>query len=176
MQKIYVRILKIPAIILGSLIVLFGALVIIIHTFFQEQLVQYAVEQLNAQVDSKITISKGEVSVLKTFPNVAVEFTDVYVQPANSFQTINKLKNDTLLAAQKVFMQFNLIKLLNKKYVLKKILVKNGRLYLVVLENGTLNYDIFKKSTSTDTAASDVQLRNVTLINTYINFTHKIGR
>jgi hypothetical protein len=173
MQNIYKQVLKTSGLIIGAIIALFAILVFAIHFFFQDQLVQYAVEQLNNQVDAKINIQSGKLSVLKSFPNVSVEFSGFYAQSANQFQKANALKNDTLLVAGKVRFEFNIIKLVNKEFVLKKIHVKDGRIYLRVARNGSVNYDVFKKSETPDSLASDIQLKNVTLDNCFVNFNHE---
>ena len=112
------RWLKIIGYSLIVLLVLITTFSIVMSSFYEKEIKKYIVEAINEQVNVPINVKDLDFSVLKKFPYASVEFKEVEIASTNH--------KSALLKAKSVYFQFNIIDLLNKKYVLKKISIENG--------------------------------------------------
>jgi hypothetical protein len=170
--KKYVRIFSL---IVGILVVLLMASIWCVELFYKDKLVKYAISQINQQINARITITKSDFAFWKTFPNASVEFDNVVVRSlikSDNLLSVNTNHTDTLLVSNKVYFQFNLIKLLNKNYVLKRILINDGRLYLTNFADGRSNFDILKKQTQ-GAVTPKIDLKSIVLKNCSLRFIHE---
>jgi hypothetical protein len=175
MKTLHKKIIKISGISIGIFLVSLVLGTLIINFFFRDRLINYVVSQLNEQVDAQIIIKNADITFWKTFPDVAIQFNQVIVKSSKNFlsENINTSYNDTLLISDKVFFEFNLFKLLTKKYILKQIHINNGKINLITGVSGISNYDIIKASEETSRSkASEINLRKVLITNSVITYKH----
>ena len=171
MNKKIRKYFKIGSFIAGVFLILLVIATLIVNYFFKDQVIQYVVSQLNKQVDTQISIRKVDFSLWKQFPNASVEFINVYAQSSKRYKELNFSEaDDTLLVADRIFLEFNMIKLLSGHYELKRLNIKNGYVKLKVDANSCTNFDIFKNKVKTH--ANDFQLKfnDVVFSNTIINY------
>jgi hypothetical protein len=168
--------IKIGGIVAGSLLVFLVIVTLLINFLFKDQLIQIVINQLNKQVDARINIAKVDLSLWKRFPNISVQFDRVYAQSSNRFKTANNLTTpDTLLNADRIFFEFNLIKLIKGQYELKRVYIKNGYVKLKVDKNGILNYDIIKPSEKKSENQFNLELKDLEFTNAKIEYTNQSG-
>ena len=147
------RILKITkwffGIVLGICLLITGALY-----FFKDEICGYVVGEVNKHLKAKVSVSEVDLTFWATFPNVSVDFNDVFIQDSYS----NSTKRDTLLYSEQIRLKFNPIDIWNEDYKVKSIEVKPGSLQLKVRKNGETNYDILQESKDSSNSKFEVRL------------------
>jgi AsmA-like C-terminal region len=166
-----VKIVKKISIILGIILVLLATAGVIFSTLYEDEVKAYILEQINENVDTKIDVKEVNFSVFKKFPYASLEFKKVTAE-----EVVNSDKKGTLFSAQKIYLQFNIIDILNKDYTIKKVNVENGIVNVKIDKNGNDNYHFWK--TKRDSAKSklnveleDLRFKGVTfyILNEYKN-------
>ena len=175
MKIVIKKYLKVTGIVIASLIAFLLIVTLVINFLFKDQLIGVVKNQLNNQLDAKVSISKIDLSLWRHFPNVSVQFDDVNAQSSNKFLAVNQLASDTFLIADKLFFEFNLFKLLNSKYELKRVDIKNGYIKLKVDKNGNLNYEIIKPGEKKSEGEFNLELKNLLLTNSRIEYINQEG-
>jgi len=171
MEDRILKYLKITGLVAGVVFTLLIIATLAINYFFKNQLIQYVIGQLNKQVDTHISIGKADFSLWKQFPNASVQFDKVYAHSSNRYMTFHSNKtNDTLLLADKVFLEFNLIQLLNGHYELKRVYIKDGFVKLKVDSSSNTNFNIFKKSKKVPANEFQLELKDLAFSNTWIEY------
>ncbi len=145
------------SILLGLITLLVG-----IFHFYEDDIEQYAVDQLNARLKAPVVIKKIDISIWKNFPEATIEFHSVYVPGANGAEK----KSDTLFYAKRFSMSFDIWDALDEDYTVKSMYAVDGVINIVEDENGNGNYDIFKpqpESGDSDDGGVEFQLSQVDL-------------
>jgi hypothetical protein len=148
-----------------------------IELFFKDKLVKYAITQINQQINAKITVTKADFVFWKTFPYASIQFDKVTIRSSsneNNYFITNNTISDTLLTSNKVYFEFNIVKLLNKCYVLKRISFIEGYLFLVVYPDGKANYNIIKSKLGSSNSTK-IDLEDIVLKNFSLHFIHLNG-
>ena len=150
------RILKITkwffGIVLGICLLITGALY-----FFKDEICGYVVGEVNKHLKAKVSVSEVDLTFWATFPNVSVDFNDVFIQDSY----VNSTKRDTLLYSEQIRLKFNPIDIWNEDYKVKSIEVKPGSLQLKVRKNGEPNYDILQESKDSSNSKFELNLKSV---------------
>ena len=120
---------------------------VLINYFYKDKIIQFTVNELNKQLIVPVNIHNIDFEFWKTFPNASVEFDDVIIKSANTnlFITENNFSNDTLLKAEKIYLQLNPLDLLTGNYNIKLLKIYNGYIKLYVDNSGVTNFNILKK-------------------------------
>lgn len=142
---------------------------------YEEEVVALVIKELNKHLKTEIRIDPKNIdlTIIKSFPDCAIEFKDLTAMDAQGFKT-----TDTLLQAKSLSLAFNIKDLFNKNYTIKKITLKDAQCHLKVDKKGNANYLVWKADTSsTNNENLKFALENITLSNielTYKNNKHKI--
>jgi hypothetical protein len=168
-KTITIKTLKFLGIIIGFLVTTVIIFSLVVQLFFKDQLTQYLIAELSKQLNAKIDIDHTEFLFWKTFPNASVGLHKVLVHPATEYIKYNIVHTDTLLAADEVIFEFNIVKLLSNNYVLNKIKVLQGKFNLEIDPLGNANYNIFKKSKG---SGPELTLKNIILRQCVINYSN----
>lgn len=147
-----------------GLMLLISALLLI----FKDKIKSYAIEEVNQHVNKRVHISYFDVSIWKTFPKLTLSFDKVLVY--SKFDTLQTA--DTALYAEKINLGFNPLDFLKGKYSIHRIDIKNGKVNLKILEDGTVNYDFLKPSEDTSSTPFEFNLEEINLINTDFTYTN----
>lgn len=153
--------LKVLLIVFFSIVVL--ALILIATIWFQrDQIKQYAINQLNEQLTTPVSVKTIDISFFEQFPKVSVQLNDVSIQDPIR-------KQELLFSASKLFVAFNIYDLLAKNYQVKLIAADSGQCSIYINKKGKANYAIFKTS---DQKSEDVflKLTEVKLHNMFIHY------
>lgn len=160
------RLLKITkwffGIVLGICLLITAALY-----FFKDEICGYVVGEVNKHLKAKVTVSEVDLTFWATFPNVSVDFNDVFIQDSYA----NSTKRDTLLFSEQIRLKFNPIDIWNEDYKVKSIEVKPGTVQLKVRKNGEVNYDILQESKDAVETKFELNLQSVVL--NQIRFAYK---
>ena len=142
---------------------------------YEEEVVNLIIKELNKHLKTEIRIDPKNIdlTIIKSFPNCAIEFKELTAMDAEGFKT-----SDTLLQAKSLSLAFNIKDLFNKNYTIKKISLKDANCHLKVDKKGNANYLVWKSdTTSTESTSLKFALENISLSNvelTYKNNKHKI--
>ena len=109
----------------------------------KEEIIKFAVNQLNQQVTVKVEIGNADLVLFKQFPKVSLDLANVQINPL--------VKNQPkLLEAKHVYVGFNLLDILRKSYHIKLINIDSASLNLIVDKTGRSNFEIIKTSSEND--------------------------
>jgi len=148
-------------------LLLLGALAgVAIAAFFEDEVKQYVVHEINKKVKTEIAVSNVSFSVLEKFPYASVAFSDV--QADENIVKMGEL--DTLFYFEKVYLQFNIIDLFNGNYRIRKISLENGFFNMSIDADGYDNFH-FWKSSGDSTSAFFLELEKVVVDN--VNYSYK---
>ena len=124
--------------ILFALIFLISGLIYL----FKDRICGLVISEVNQYLTVPVAASSVELTFWGSFPNLSVDFNNVFIQDAAPKST----PRDTLLYSDRIRLKFNPIDLWNKNYNIKVIEISPGTLNLKINEKGEVNYMIFKAS------------------------------
>jgi hypothetical protein len=133
------RLLKRILIVLSVLIILIVGTGITLSSIYEDDVKNYMLSKINERLNTRIDVKEINFSVLKKFPYASLEFETVTADEVTKNQ-----KKGTLFSAQSVYLQFNIIDIINKNYIIKKINVENGLVNIKIDKNGNNNYQVWK--------------------------------
>ena len=153
------RILKVVkwflGIVLGFVLLITAGLYI-----FKDDIIQLVIDEVNDHLKAKVSVSNVDLTFWGTFPNLSVDFNNVFIQDAFEGST----PADTLLYSERIRLRFNPMDLWRENYTIQKVDVFPGTLQLKVDSSGLVNYDILKPSEdSTQSDALDFDLKAVNI-------------
>lgn len=139
------KIIRIVAIVLGVLLLL-----LFTAPFLFQGRIQSAVQQaINESVDAEVYFGKVDLSFFRSFPNASVRVQDYGVVGQDIFA------EDTLIQGKSILLDLNVWSVVfGDEMVLKKVLLERPKVHVIILEDGTANYDI-AKSDPTATQPTD---------------------
>ncbi len=162
------RIIKIGAWFFGTLLSLFLLITAGLY-FFKDDICGYVITEVNQHLKAKVSISHVDLAFWSSFPNLSVDFEDVFVQ--DSYK--NSTKKDTLLFSERIRLKFNPLDLWNEKYNVKAIDVSSGTIQLKVNRKGVNNYDILKATKDKAASNFNLNLKKVVLEDIRFSFRNK---
>lgn len=160
-------------IIIGIVIALLIATLAAIPLFFKQTLIEKAKITINKNVNAEVEFADLKLSLLRSFPKVTLELTEVMVTGKGEFQ------NDTLFTVPSLKTKTALRQLFNKENIgIEEIILDRPVLKLVVGPTGNVNWDIVSESDEasetgpvvSDTAEEDglvLQLEKIKITNAH---------
>ncbi len=162
--------LKTISIILGIIIAIFVMIGIVFSTIYEDKIKAFIIERINNSINTKIDVKEVDFSVFKKFPYASLEF-----QKVTAEEVTESDKKGTLFSAQSVYLQFNIIDIINENYTIKTVQIEDGIVNVKIDKNGNDNYHFWKTSESSENQLSieleKLSLKGVTfyLLNEYKN-------
>lgn len=144
------------------LAVLFASAVISVF-LFKDKIIQRFVTEANKQLNTPVKIGKIDVSMFDDFPNLAIVFTDVYVE--DSHPGIYPL-----LTAERLAFTLSPVQLWKGNYSIRGLSITGSETNLRINAAGKANYIILKETQGDGTGAVQFDLRNVRLNNTIVSY------
>ena len=141
--------------ILFALFILISGLVYL----FKDRICGLVVTEVNKHLTVPVAASSVELTFWGSFPNLSVDFNNVFIQDADPKST----QRDTLLYTDRIRLKFNPIDLWNKNYHIKAIEISPGTLNLKINEKGEANYMIFKASKEKSEEDFNLKLEEINL-------------
>ena len=115
-------------------IIVLGA--VIIAAFFEKQIGERLLTEINKQLDSELTVGEFELSLLSGFPNASANLRNVIID--DSF-------DGTLLEANNLSFRFGLFSLFGNDMKVHSVVIEDGALFVRINKRGLANYNIIKK-------------------------------
>jgi len=142
--------------------------------FYGTEITNYVISELNKKLVGKVAIEEVSFSLLRKFPDASIIFKGVTASAPDDFQAISANEKN-LLAADIVFLQLNIMDLIDGVYNINEIHIEDAILNIASDKNGKFNYNIFKTDNNTsDNSTIKLNLDEVVLKNTYFTyFNHK---
>ena len=154
--------------------ILMAAGTLTVITFaYENEVKDYMIGQLNNNLKTKVIVDGKNIdlSLFKHFPYASLSFKNVIVLEApisngKPDKNGNKkyLKQDTLFSVEDISLQFNILDIFSKNYVVKKISAGNGIVKLRSGDDGSQNWDVWKGSGDT-TSSSEASVFNLEKFN-----------
>jgi hypothetical protein len=135
--------------------------------YYEKAVTRYMKKYLDEHLLTELSMKDIRFSVLKGFPNAAVELSNVVILSGEDFHRYDFTGafSDTLLHAKTISFQFDLLKLIHKQYELRKIEISDGRLNILFDKNNHHNLHIWRTGESNGGQDYAVDLRSI-LLNT----------
>ena len=152
----------------SMLVLVFVGAFIIVH-YYQNEVKEYVVGELNKNLNTLIIIDGKDIdfTVLENFPYASVDFKNV-----KALEVVESKNKDTLFKAERISMQFNIVDVFKKNYHIKKIEIDNANLKMTIDKNGNDNYHFWKPSTDTNTVAFSFALEKIVLKQIQLSYTN----
>ena len=158
-----IRIIKYIVSILALIILLvFGVLFSVIK-LYDKEIKDIALKQINNQLISPMIIQNIELSAFNYFPAISLQFSNLLIKDPLA-------NNDTLLFTKNAFLNFDAYDLINKKYVVRKLVLKNGSLAAKVSTDGKENFDVFISKDKSENNNFKFSLEQLTLKDFSVNY------
>lgn len=169
-MKFFKRVL----IIFSLLGIIFIAGGIAVSYIFSDEVKQKLVSEINKRLKSEIKVSEIHFSVLRKFPNASLEFRDVLIKSGKDFQKdeFPGHSPDTLLWAERVFLEFGLRSLISKEYVIKRVKIEYGLVNLLIDSAGNENFRFWETKEQTSEVNFKIDLQNVRILSMGLFFFH----
>lgn len=113
----------------------------ILALVFEKDVIRFATEKLNSNLNSEISFESVDLTILKTFPYASLEFKNV---SCNEYLP-SKKPVKPLFKASYLYLQFNIWDLFSGKYSVKRITLRDADLNMYRDKNGHDNWHIWKE-------------------------------
>lgn len=136
--------------------------------FYSDDVKGLIIKELNKHLNSQIVIEPQNIdlTIVKSFPQCALEFKNVLAYESNDFKT-----HDTLLFAKRLALSFNIKDLFNKNCTINKIDLEESVVNLKVDKSGKPNYIIWKsENTSNSNDSLKFALEKISLTKVKLNY------
>lgn len=150
-----------------------GTLLVItagIAYFYRGKIMNLLVAEMNNYLAADVEVNKMELSMLEHFPYLSLSFSDVRIKEPEGFS------NGHLAIAQTLYLAFNPLDLLQKKYEIEQIILERAVVNVTIDREGRGNYSILKTQ---DDTSSDVSmsfaLKKIELRDVLVNFRYDPG-
>jgi hypothetical protein len=132
----------------GAVILLLLALLLVLPLLFRDRIAQRAKLEANRNLDARVDWRDVGLTFFRDFPNLTLTLDDLTAAGVGRFQ------GDTLAAVRHLRVVLDLASVLGnltagRPIVVRAVELERPRLSLIVLEDGTANWDITKKTPAT---------------------------
>ncbi|MFN0082516.1 MAG: AsmA-like C-terminal region-containing protein, partial [Ferruginibacter sp.] len=167
MKKVLYISLKVLKILLLLIVVLYAGIYFYIKAN-KTNIIKQVTERVSEKLNGTLTIENADISLLKKFPGVAVVLSNVSLT-----DSIFAQHKHAFFAAEEVFVNLNIFKLIKKDDPLTGLALRNANIYFYTDTSGYTNTYLLKgkkdpaggpKKTSTDINLKNIELQNVRFI------------
>jgi uncharacterized protein involved in outer membrane biogenesis len=126
-------------IVLGSIIALFVLTIVLVPILFKDRIVSAVQTEIDKSINAKVNFdpSKIDISLLSDFPNLTLGVRDFSITGKETFE------GDTLFAAKDFSVEMDIVAIIKGEPInIKGIMLDQPLINIIVLEDGSANYDI----------------------------------
>ena len=159
------KILSFFGILIGTILLA----LIVIAAFFEDQVGELFVRELNKSLKNELRIENVDLSLIKHFPEAGVTLEGVKMKGGHS-------NSGTFLQAEDLSLRFAYMSLLSGKYKINSIDISDASMNVLIDKQGRASYDVFKDSgeTSSSNAEFDLALKQANLNNIEVIYIDEI--
>lgn len=156
----------------GGILLSLVFIITLLLYIYKDEICGIVVNTINKHLTAEIKVNKVDLSFWGSFPNLSVDFENVFIQDPRD----GKTERDTLLYSERIRLKFNPMDIWNEDYTLKSIEVNPGSLSIDVDSNGVSNYDIFiAQNDSVQKEDFSMNLQHVEFLDFRFNYTNHIS-
>jgi len=128
----------------------------VVAGFFEDQVGKQIVKSISSSLDAKLTIDRIDLSLIRAFPNAAVNLNGFVLEDSNA---------DTLMSTQNLSFRVKLLSIFSSKIEVSSIIAENGRINIQYDKKGKANYEVFKETSDSTSEVSNflIALKEATL-------------
>ena len=167
-MKVILKRVVVSLLVLLFLVIIAGSTLIFTR---RESIQNMLIKELNKELATTVRVGDIRLGFIQHFPNVTARFSQVLITPAKEFTSPSSqtMHADTLLYVRDLHILLNPIKLLKKNIALKRLTLRNGRIYLAKNISGSPNYKIFNRSADStkngfNLAVGQIQMKDIILV------------
>ena len=146
---------------LTVLVIVAGLLISVF--LFKDRIIQQFVNEANKTLNTPVKIGKIDISVFTDFPNLAIEFTNVYIEDSHP-------GNYPLLTADRISFNLNPIEVWRGNYSIRGLSVSGSETNLKINAAGKGNFNVLKETKDVKEGTVKFDLREVQLSNTRVDY------
>ncbi len=165
--------LKIFIFSLLSIVVLISGTSFVIGYFYENEVVNIVLKELNKNIKTEINIGSYDFSVISKFPDASLEFKNITAKSTKNYKSKN-INEDTLFTAKSIFLQFNIFDIIKKNYSINAIHIDGAYVKVLTDKNGEENFH-FWVSDSTNSSNFKLNLKAVKITKTEVIYTNRIN-
>jgi hypothetical protein len=135
-----------PFKIICAVIVLAVAGLFTTSVLLQDKVAHILIGIINSKIATSIEPASAKLSFLSSFPQASVSLRNVLIRPSSEFDHsgFTGVSTDTLLWSKLVTIEFSPFELIQRKYRIKKLTIKEGKINLLTDASGMINYDLVR--------------------------------
>lgn len=168
MKKRFLRILSWTAGILFGIFLFITACIYL----FKDKIIGVVVTEVNKTLNVPVAVKEVDLAFWGSFPNLSVDFNEVYIQDAFP----NQKPKDTLLYTERIRLKFNPVDLWNKNYHVKAVQIYPGTLKIKINSKGEGNYNILKSDSTQKNEAFELKLNSIKLSEFRLLYSNKTNQ
>ncbi len=159
--KKYIKRLLITIIILVFIV---PGMLIIAGYFYGDEVKKIVVNEINKKLNIEVSVTDIQFSIFENFPYASIKFSEI--------QTKEKITGNSnpLLKAGNLSFLFNVYDIVTSDYKIEKILLKDAFLNIIIREDGSTNFDVFRKSDSSRHTGVKIDLQKVVFRNVHVSY------
>lgn len=140
----------------GIFLLLFIAALIAIPFFFKDEILEEVKKTANEQLNAKVDFSGVDISLLRSFPNVSIGLNDYSITGVEPFEGVKLAAGESARITVDFWSAWNFGKVpLN----IQSVTLDKPEINVIVLSDGTANYDIAKPSADTSSTETKFQIQ-----------------
>lgn len=166
------RVLKKLIATIAIFLLLFLAAGIVVSFLFGDEVREALVSGLNKSLKTEIEVGDIRFSVLRKFPNASLEFRDVLIKSSKGFRKneFMKYQPDTLLWADKLFLEFSLRSLVTGRYTVTSFQAQNAYVNILIDQQGRENFRFWDYQPDSEQVDFKIDLHDFRFVNSEILF------
>ncbi len=125
---------------LGIIVILVCVTVFVLIRFYKKEMAQVLIDTLKSEYALTLKVEDANVSFFSNWPHASVNLKNISL--AND---LYKSANEPLLEAGSIALSFNLLKLLEKQFIVNSISIKDAKVLLVKNSNGEKNFELKRR-------------------------------
>ncbi|MBK8563960.1 MAG: AsmA family protein [Saprospiraceae bacterium] len=142
--------------IVGVFLLLFIAALVAIPFFFKDEILEQVKKTANEQLKAKVDFNGVDISLLRSFPSVSIGLNDYSVTGIEPFEGVKLAAGESARVTVDFWSAWNFGKVpLN----IQSITLDKPEINVIVLADGTANYDIAKPNADTSTTETNFQIQ-----------------
>lgn len=166
-MKIFRKILKYCV----AVSIIFILILYIISLFFEKEISELFVHELNHNLNTTAQTGKLNFSLLRRFPHASIELHNILIKsPDIENKNTGYDYPDTLLYADKMVLTLKITELIQKSYSIDRIEIDQGSINICKGSSGLYNTSIWEKTVDTDTSSISLNINNVNINNSSFSY------
>ncbi|MBK7110120.1 MAG: hypothetical protein IPH61_13565 [Bacteroidetes bacterium] len=153
--------LKYSLIGVGALLGLILLLIIAIPLLFENKIKAIFINELNKNLATEVVVNEKDIhlSMLRNWPQLALSFENIGIKESTPES------DNFFIQAGELNLVFNIKDLINKKYNINKLVIKDAAIILSEDAQGNINYKFWKTDSNSTSSEFEIQLKEILLKN-----------